>query len=936
MKPEERARERIDSLLEQAGWLVQDFERTNLGASHGVAVREFSLPSGTADYLLFIDYEPVGIIEAKKAGQTLIGVEEQSSKYLTNLPDILSTARSTLPFSYETTGIETRFTNHLDPEPRSRQVFAFHQPKTLAEWLEQAPPGVPNEQNDTLRARLRRLPALPRANLRDCQVEAITNLERSFAQNHSRSLIQMATGSGKTFTAVSSVYRLIKFAGARRVVFLVDRADLGRQTLKEFQQYVTPDDGRKFTELYNVQHLQSNRIDPVARVCITTIQRLYSILKGEPELDPALEEQSLFELDAALLRQQPREVQYNPAVPIGTFDFIITDECHRSIYNLWRQVLEYFDAFIVGLTATPNKQTYGFFQKNLVMEYGHARAVADGVNVDYQVYRIRTEITEKGSMIEPYEIVGRRDRQTRAVRWERLDDELAYDASRLDRDVVTPDQIRMVLRAYKDALFTQLFPGRTEVPKTLIFAKDDSHAEAIVEAVRDVFGRGNQFAQKITYKVTGVKPEKLIQDFRISYYPRIAVTVDMISTGTDIKPLEVLLFMRSVKSEGFFEQMKGRGTRTISDTDFRAVTPDAQSKTHFVLIDAVGICERLKTDDPPLERKASLSFKNLLNSVALGRRDEETLTTLAGRLGRLARRASPEEVEAVRQASGGCTIRDLAAGLVDAFNPEKQLEAARQETGQAYLTLDDPAAKAVVRQLIRETAVPFDNPDLRATLMKVQQRDEQTLDVVSEDKLISADWDIQAEERARHIVTSFRQFIEQHHDEITALAIFYSRPRHAALHLEDIKKLAEAIAVPPLGLSTDKLWQAYETLDRDRVRRGGKNIKRMLTDLVSLVRYTIERDRDAGALLEPYSDVVAQRFAAWLEEQERVRGKPFTAEQRQWLAMIRDHVSASLTIEPDDFAFEPFSQQGGLGKAYQLFGSELPAILQQLNERLAA
>src|SRR6266699_318572 len=886
MKPEERARERIDSLLEQAGWLVQDFERTNLGASHGVAVREFSLPSGTADYLLFIDYEPVGIIEAKKAGQTLIGVEEQSSKYLTNLPDILSTARSTLPFSYETTGIETRFTNHLDPEPRSRQVFAFHQPKTLAEWLEQAPPGVPNEQNDTLRARLRRLPALPRANLRDCQVEAITNL--------------------------------------------------GRQTLKEFQQYVTPDDGRKFTELYNVQHLQSNRIDPVARVCITTIQRLYSILKGEPELDPALEEQSLFELDAALLRQQPREVQYNPAVPIGTFDFIITDECHRSIYNLWRQVLEYFDAFIVGLTATPNKQTYGFFQKNLVMEYGHARAVADGVNVDYQVYRIRTEITEQGSSIEPYEIVGRRDRQTRAVRWERLDDELAYDASRLDRDVVTPDQIRTVLRAYKDALFTQLFPGRNEVPKTLIFAKDDSHAEAIVEAVRDVFGRGNQFAQKITYKVTGVKPEKLIQDFRISYYPRIAVTVDMISTGTDIKPLEVLPFMRSVKSEGFFEQMKGRGTRTISDTDFRAVTPDAQSKTHFVLIDAVGICERLKTDDPPLERKASLSFKNLLNSVALGRRDEETLTTLAGRLGRLARRASPEEVEAVRQASGGCTIRDLAAGLVDAFNPEKQLEAARQETGQAYLTLDDPAAKAVVRQLIRETAVPFDNPDLRATLMKVQQRDEQTLDVVSEDKLISADWDIQAEERARHIVTSFRQFIEQHHDEITALAIFYSRPRHAALHLEDIKKLAEAIAVPPLGLSTDKLWQAYETLDRDRVRRGGKNIKRMLTDLVSLVRYTIERDRDAGALLEPYSDVVAQRFAAWLEEQERVRGKPFTAEQRQWLAMIRDHVSASLTIEPDDFAFEPFSQQGGLGKAYQLFGSELPAILQQLNERLAA
>lgn len=936
MKPEERARKTIDTLLEQAGWLVQDFERMNLSASHGTAVREFSLSSGTADYLLFIDHEPVGIIEAKKTGQTLIGVEEQSAKYLANLPDVLSTARSTLPFSYESTGIETRFTNHLDPEPRSRQIFAFHQPKTLAEWLEQAPIDLPNEQNDTLRARLRRLPPLPRANLRECQVEAITNLEDSFAQNKPRALIQMATGSGKTFTAVSSIYRLIKFAGARRVIFLVDRADLGRQAFKEFQQYVTPDDGRKFTELYNVQHLQSNRIDPVARVCITTIQRLYSMLSGEAELDPAMEEQSLFELDAALFNQQPREVQYNPIVPIETFDIIITDECHRSIYNLWRGVLEYFDAFMVGLTATPSKQTYAFFKKNLVMEYGHTRAVADGVNVDYQVYRIRTEISEKGSTIEPYEVVGRRDRQTRALRWERLDDELTYDASRLDREVVAPDQIRTVLQAYKDALFTQLFPGRREVPKTLIFAKDDSHAEAIVEAVREVFGRGNQFAQKITYKVTGVKPEKLIQDFRISYYPRIAVTVDMISTGTDIKPLEVLLFMRSVKSAGFFEQMKGRGTRTISDTDFQAVTPDARSKTHFVLIDAVGICERIKTDDPPLERNASVSFKNLLNAVALGKRDAATLTTLAGRLGRLDKRATPDEMETITQASGGRSIRDLAAGLVDALDPDKQLEVVQQETGELYLTLDDAAAKAIVKRLIREATAPFDNPDVRTALIKAQQRDEQTLDVVSEDKLISADWDMQAEERARQVVTSFRQFIEQHRDEITALEVFYSRPRYAGLQLEDIKKLAEAIAAPPLGLSTDKLWQAYETLDRSRVRGGGKNVKRMLTDLVSLVRYTLERDEHSDALLEPYSETVTQRFAAWLEEQERMRGKPFTTEQRQWLELIREHVAASLTIETDDFEYEPFSQRGGLGRAYQVFGTELSVILQQLNERLAA
>jgi type I restriction enzyme, R subunit len=362
MKPEDRARQKIDDLLEQAGWVVQDRDRMNLDAALGVAVREFPLPSGAADYLLFIDFEPVGIVEAKKIGHALIGVEEQSAKYLTNLPVTLSTQRSKLPFSYESNSIETRYTNHLDPEPRSRQVFAFHRPETLQQWLSLAPPDVPNDQNETLRARLRRLPVLPPANLRECQVEAITNLERSLALGKRRALIQMATGSGKTYTSVSAIYRLIKFGGAKRIVFLVDRADLGRQALNEFQQYQTPDDGRRFTDIYNVQHLQHNRIDPVARVCIPTVQRLYSMLSGEPELDPALEEPSMFDVSDAQLSQPQREVSYNPAIPIETFDFIFTDECHRSIYNLWRGVLEYFDASIIGLTATPNGRTYGFFR----------------------------------------------------------------------------------------------------------------------------------------------------------------------------------------------------------------------------------------------------------------------------------------------------------------------------------------------------------------------------------------------------------------------------------------------------------------------------------------------------------------------------------------------------------------------------------------------
>ena len=592
MTPEERARQEMDRVLEAAGWKVQDLHELNLGASLGAAVREFPLEPGTADYLLFVDRKAVGVVEAKPVGTTLSGVAEQSEKYLRGIPENLPHVTTPLPFAYESTGIETFFRDVRDPDPRSRRVFAFHKPETLRNWI---------SQDDTLRARLKKMPPLNTEGLWDCQIEAIENLEKSFTVARPRALIQMATGSGKTYTAISFIYRLIKFANAKRILFLVDRSNLGRQTRRECQQYITPDDGRKFTELYNIQHLTTNTLDLVSRVCITTIQRLYSMLKGEPEFDAEFEEQSLFHLLSK--DEKPKEVSYNPQIPIETFDFIVTDECHRSIYHLWRQVLEYFDAFIIGLTATPSKQTLGFFDQNLVMEYSHERAVADGVNVGYEVYRIKTEITERGSRVDAGFYIDRRDKLTRKTRWEQLDEDLQYAPGELDRGVVAPDQIRTVIKTFKEKLFTEIFPGRKEVPKTLIFAKDDSHAEDIVHIVREEFGKGNEFCKKITYKTTGEKTEDLIASFRNSFNPRIAVTVDMISTGTDIKPLECLLFMREVKSRGYFEQMKGRGTRVISPTDLKAVTPDTAHKTHFVIVDAVGVCENDKTDLRPLERK---------------------------------------------------------------------------------------------------------------------------------------------------------------------------------------------------------------------------------------------------------------------------------------------------------------------------------------------
>ncbi len=334
--PEELARQNIDAQLNACGWAVQDRQAMNLYAGRGVAVREFPTDKGEADYLLFVDRKAAGVVEAKPEGTTLSGVAEQAGGYATTLPPNIPHVTLPLPFLYESTGVETYFSDGRDPQPRSRRVFTFHRPETLAEWL---------GQPDTLRGRLAEMPVdhpLASTQLWSAQVEAITNLEKSFAADRPRALVQMATGSGKTFTAVNFVYRLIKHAKARRVLFLVDRNNLGRQTFKEFDQFVTPDDGRKFSELYNVQHLQSNVLDDVSKVHITTIQRLYSMLRGEEAFDPQNEEASLWEAGGALQEQAEKDVGYNPRIPIEYYDFIVTDECHRSIYNLWRQVLAIF------------------------------------------------------------------------------------------------------------------------------------------------------------------------------------------------------------------------------------------------------------------------------------------------------------------------------------------------------------------------------------------------------------------------------------------------------------------------------------------------------------------------------------------------------------------------------------------------------------------
>ncbi len=947
--PESRARRTIDKLLITAEWIVQSREEANVAAGRGVAIREFPLKTGYgfADYLLYVDGAPAGVVEAKKEGTTLTGYEIQSEKYSVGLPDELKPYRKPLPFCYQSTGIETRFTNLLEPEARSRPVFAFHRPETLADWLmeESRSPG------STLRARLKHMPDLITAGLWPAQIKAIRGLDHSLTEGRPRALIQMASGGGKTFTACNFCYRHIKHAGASRILFLVDRKTLGRQAKTEFEQFTTPEEHRKFTELYNVQLLHTNKLDPVGKVCITTIQRLYSMLRGDAEVeDPELEERSLGSL-AALLKE-PVQVSYNSLIPVEFFDFIVVDECHRSIYNLWRQVLEYFDAFIVGLTATPSKQTLGFFNQNLVTEYNHEQAVADRVNVGFDVYRIRTYISEHGSTVEAGLWVDKRDRQTRKIRWEQLDEDLTYMPSELDRDVVAVDQIRLIIKTFKQRLFTEIFPGRTEVPKTLIFAKDDSHAEDIVKIVREEFAKSNEFCEKITYRTGTIRvptkrklpdgtevddvvykssgaatAEDLIASFRNGYNPRIAVTVDMIATGTDIRPLECVLFLRDVKSRTLFEQMKGRGARVVTPTELQAVTPDASTKTHFVIVDAVGVCEGGLVDTHPLEKKPSVPFEKLMEAVAFGNREKEVLSSLASRLARLDQQFTQEERKIVEDVAEGKPLSSIARGIVDALDPDNHVQAAKQATGLA-----EPPPEAIENAaiaLLAEAAKPIAaNPALRNKLIQLKKAHEQTIDTVSKDRVLEVGFSADAKEKARTIVQSFEKFIREHKDEITALQILYSRPYKKRLALKDIRELANTIQQPPQAWTLELLWHAYEALDKSKVRGSGGKV---LADIVSLVRFALQQEVE----LRPFREQVNERFALWLAEQER-DGRRFTDEQRQWLEAVRDHIAASLVINMDDFEYVPFVQRGGLGKAQQIFGKTLPEVLKELNEVLIA
>lgn len=916
--PEQIARDNIDAQLRASGWAVQDKTAINFNEGEGQAVREYTTDTGPADYVLFVGKTPIGVIEAKKEtlGHKITTVEDQTSEYASAKLKWVQNSGDPLPFLYEATGVITRFTDQRDPKPRSREVFSFHRPETLREWL---------EQGRSLRDRLQDLPVLDPTDLRDCQVNAITNLETSFKAAKPRALIQMATGSGKTFTAITAIYRLLKFARAKRVLFLVDTKNLGEQAEQEFMAYTPNDDNRKFTELYTVQRLRSSVVPSDGQVCISTIQRMYSILQDKP-LDESDEQDNPAEHRPR--RKEPFPVVYNPKVALEHFDFIVIDECHRSIYNLWRQVIEYYDAFLIGLTATPDSRTYAFFKQNVVSEYTHEQAVADNVNVGNEVYLIETEVTQGGGTVLKG-LVEKREKLSRKKRWEQEDEDKTYTAKKLDKDIVNESQIRTVIRTFRDKLLTEVFPEREEVPKTLIFAKTDSHADDIIQIVREEFGEGNAFCKKLTYKIEE-DPKSVLADFRNGYHPRIAVTVDMIATGTDVKPLECLLFMRDVKSKNYFEQMKGRGTRTFDLDDLRKVTPSAKTaKTHYVIVDAIGVTKSVKTASPQLITKPSVPFKDLAMEVIMGSSDTDTVSSLAGRLARIERQLTVEQKARIAEKTDGVSLQTIIKDLFTAIDADtieaKACELAKVPSGS---NPGDTAREKAQAQLVAAAAAPLTGAAVtlivESCVANLQIIDNDTLDVLQR-----AEWDKDATGNAEALTQDFKSFLETNKDQLAALTIFYDQPqRRQEVTLEMIQDVLAKLKADAPKLAPLRVWQAYEQLKGNKLNAPQNE----LTALVALIRHVCEIDAE----LQPFSDTVRRNFQDWIMKRHSGKQAKFTDAQTNWLQNIRDCIIQSFRFEREDLELDPFDAQGGLGKMYQLFGDNMDTLIDELNGELTA
>jgi len=857
MTPEEKARVRIDRQLEEAGWQVVSRDEFTASMS-AAAVREGLMKGGLeTDYLLFLHGKAIGVVEAKAEHVPLDkDVMRQAENYAHKPLSWYPVWEKPLPMIYLSNGKVILFKN-LRYQKTDYVPYHFHTPKEMVKLLD-------------IKDEFAGLPTLQRRGLRDCQFEAITNLENSFREGYRKALIVLATGAGKTYTACMATYRFLSYTNMKRVLFLVDRNNLGKQAEGEFGAFRLTENGEPFNTIFETVRLKSKEVPENAEVIICTIQRLFSALTGQEMEDDDFDGTDAYEGPDV-------ELSGEITLPKNFFDLIIVDECHRSIYGRWKKVLEYFDsARIIGLTATPVEETMEFFGHNCVENYTLEKSIVDGVNVDCRIYRIKTEVTEYGGLIKEGERVLEYANYTGAQSQVLNENPAPYGSTDLNRSIINPEQIRTVLKAYKDAIYTDLYPERKSeddtvnwryIPKTLIFAANDMHATDIVEAVREIFpDQPSTFVQKITYSAGD--SNELIRSFRNDKDFRIAVTVTLVATGTDVKPLEVLLFMRDVNSEPLFIQMKGRGVRTINDDVIQTVTPNASSKDLFYLVDAVGVTEHvMNVPGANVEQGRHKTLRQLLEQIRIGYIPDDNIRLLASFLSRVNHKAKDKHKQKFTEISGGYNLKDLAEKLyfilefnnlppfVSASGPNKE----RKDVVQPFFTNTD------VCEYLCEL-----NAGFKTTLLE------------GEDQLISAGFSI---EEATKTTDEFEKFVELNKDEIEALRLIHEDQcgKLSRAMLEDLRDKLFAVNrkfMPAI------LWNSYRILTPENVEKfEGREEASIITNIIQLVRYAYHKTEK----LQPLTKSVERSFNLWCGQEQRT----ITQDQKSLLRSIISYVASN-------------------------------------------
>ena len=884
MTPEEKARQKIDQWFTDAGWEVinrDDYEPT----CTAVAIREGLLKGNLeADYFLFINGKAVGVLEAKREETDAFSsiVCEQAALYARSVPNIYQTYQKPLPFIFTSNGKELYFCDFREQDHYFKQIMTIPTPHELVKKL-----GI----NDYFAG----LPTLRKKGLRDCQYEAITELEKSFRAGQNRALMVLATGPGKTYTACLAAYRMLSYTPMRRVLFLVDRNNLGKQAEGEFGTFRLTENGEVFSTIFTVNRLRSSSIPSDSSVIISTIQRLFSFLKGDAIEDNEDDDENEPTEEVAL--------PPNPNLPHDYFDMIIVDECHRSIYGNWRKVLEYFDtARLVGLTATPIPETMAFFNNNRIVNYTLEKSIVDGVNVDCRVYRIKTQVTETGGAILEGEKFKEETRYTGEVKTVSSKETKTYTNKELNRSVINPAQIKLILSTYRDVVYTELFndpqrePNMDYLPKTLIFALNEAHATNIVQIAKEVFGRtDDRFVQKITYSAGD--SNELIRHFRNDKDFRIAVTCTLVATGTDVKPLEVVMFMRDVESLPLYIQMKGRGVRTIGDEQLRNVTPNAFSKDCFYLVDAVGVTEHEKTIPTATDEATTkiITLRELLECISHGYISDEYLKRLAATLARIFNKADDSQRKEFARLSHD-DMKELSARIYDALE---------KSTLPPFVSTEKPnlERKGLVSPLANHA-------DARRYLLILAAGFVNTL-MPGEDTLISKGFSI---EDAKNTTEAFEEFCRENADEIEALRIIYNNEGEPITY-SMLKDLEHKLKMANNHFAPKQIWNSYAILSPSKVKRSTtKEESDALTNIIQLVRYAFRQ-------IERLDSVVTtskQYFNLWLGQNQR----EITDKQRGVISRIVDYIASNgactvRDIREDDatHAAQMIQAFGGMQKA---------------------